>query len=64
MPKVAPARRLIQAMESEYAQNFHAAGKPLGYGFARVPSEAALFYDAVQASWPQAIGARRTATGS
>ena len=38
----------IQAMESEYRQHFQAAGKPSGYGFARVPSEAALFYDSVK----------------
>lgn len=48
LPKDSAGARLIARMEGDYAQNFHAPGKPLGYGFARVPSEAALFYDAVR----------------
>lgn len=54
-PKTSPGAIAISTMESEYAQNYHAAGKPLGYGFARVPSEAALFYDAVKLM-AQAVG--------
>jgi ABC-type branched-subunit amino acid transport system substrate-binding protein len=48
LPASSPGARVIAGMESAYAQNFHAAGKPTGYGFARVPSDAALFYDAVK----------------
>jgi len=48
LPKNDRGVTLIMTMEDEYAQNFHAAGRPLGYGFARVPSDAALFYDAVK----------------
>ena len=48
LPPTSDGARRIAAMESEYRQNFQAAGKPSGYGFARVPSEAALFYDTVK----------------
>jgi ABC-type branched-subunit amino acid transport system substrate-binding protein/tRNA A-37 threonylcarbamoyl transferase component Bud32 len=48
LPAGSPGAQVIASMESEYAENFHAAGKPTGYGFARVPSDAALFYDAVK----------------
>ena len=48
LPPRSPGATRIQSMESEYRQHFQAAGKPSGYGFARVPSEAALFYDAVK----------------
>jgi ABC-type branched-subunit amino acid transport system substrate-binding protein len=47
-PSTSNGAKAIANMESEYATNFHAPGKPNGYGFARVPSEAALFYDAVK----------------
>ncbi len=48
LPANSAGTKRIQAMESEYRQHFQAAGKPSGYGFARVPSEAALFYDSVK----------------
>jgi ABC-type branched-subunit amino acid transport system substrate-binding protein len=48
LPAHSPGAARIQLMESEYRQHFQAAGKPSGYGFARVSSEAALFYDAVK----------------
>jgi ABC-type branched-subunit amino acid transport system substrate-binding protein len=48
LPPGSQGAQVIARMEAEYAQNFHAAGKPTGYGFARVPSEAALFYDSVK----------------
>jgi serine/threonine protein kinase len=48
LPANSAGAKRIQAMESEYRQHFQAAGKPSGYGFARVPSESALFYDAVK----------------
>jgi len=47
-PRNSTGAQVIATMESEYGTNFHAPGKPNGYGFARVPSEAALFYDAVK----------------
>ena len=48
LPQASAGAKLIRTMEDEYAQNFHAAGRPTGYGFARVPSESALFYDSVK----------------
>ena len=63
LPSGSPGALRIKRMEVEYAQNFHAIGKPGGYGADRVPSEAALFYDAVK--WvAQAIGSARPANGS
>jgi ABC-type branched-subunit amino acid transport system substrate-binding protein len=47
-PATSVGAQAIAKMESEYGTNFHASGKPTGYGFARVPSEAAMFYDAVK----------------
>lgn len=63
LPSTSTGARTIAQMESEYAQNFHAAGKPSGYGFARVPSESALFYDSVTLM-AQAIRAAVAATGT
>lgn len=54
-PRGSSAAKVSQAMKSDYAANFRAPGKPNGYGYARVPSEAALFYDAVKLT-SQAIG--------
>lgn len=48
LPRNSSAAQISAAMKSEYATNFRAPGKPNGYGYARVPSEAALFYDAVK----------------
>ena len=54
-PAGSAAAKVSQLMKSEYASNFRASGKPNGYGYARVPSEAALFYDAVKLT-AQSIG--------
>jgi ABC-type branched-subunit amino acid transport system substrate-binding protein/tRNA A-37 threonylcarbamoyl transferase component Bud32 len=48
LPRTSIGAQTIATMESEYATNFRGPGKPNGYGYARVPSEAALFYDAVK----------------
>ena len=48
LPRTSAGAQTIATMESEYATNFRGPGKPNGYGYARVPSEAALFYDAVK----------------
>jgi branched-chain amino acid transport system substrate-binding protein len=56
-PSTSKGAQVIANMESEYATDFHAPGKPNGYGFARVPSEAALFYDAVKLTAQAIAGA-------
>ncbi|MDB5059132.1 MAG: hypothetical protein JWO59_2604 [Chloroflexi bacterium] len=63
-PPSSKGAQAIANMESEYGTNFHAPGKPNGYGFARVPSEAALFYDAVKltATAIQSVGPGVTRT--
>ena len=63
LPAHSPGTARIQLMESEYRQHFQAAGKPSGYGFARVPSEAALFYDSVKLI-AQAIGDAARSSGA
>ena len=63
LPRDGAGARAIRAMKAEYAANFHAPGKPLGYGFARVPSEAALYYDAVKVM-AAAIDRAARSTGS